>query len=134
MKKSILLLALLCVLLFSCNKNQPSPDDKLYSDLCISPDKYNLPIKLAEYKNQNAVIKYGSGSSYAYFWYIEIEGNERQLFSPCIFPEEFKRDGMKVIISGTSYTLSCKPGVPCGSAANMPFVIDSIKQMENESF
>jgi hypothetical protein len=131
MKKSILLSSLLCLLLFSCSKNQPSPDEKLFADLCITPDKYNLPIKLWEFKDANAVIKYGTGVSYAYFWYIQIEGYEKQLFSPCTFPEEFKLDGMKVTISGASYSLNCKQGTPCASAANTPIIISSIKLMEN---
>lgn len=117
--------------MFSCSKKHPSPDDTLYADLCISPDKYELPVKQLEFKNKNAVVKYGTGASHAYFWYIQIEGYEKQLFSPCIFPEAFKQDEMKVIISGTSYTLKCKPGIPCGSAANTPIVIHAIKQIEN---
>ncbi|RFS15969.1 hypothetical protein [Emticicia sp. C21] len=131
MKKSILFLSISAMLMFSCSINQPSPETKLYADLCISPDKYNLPIKLSEFKEANAVIKYGTGASYAYFWYIQIEGHENTPFTPCMFPEEFKRNGMKVIISGTSYTLNCKAGMPCGGMASGPFVIDSIKQVEN---
>ena len=131
MQKNILFLSLLGMLFLSCNKNQPSLDEKLYADLCISPDKYATPVKQLEFKNKNAVIKYGTGAYYAYFWYIQIEGYEKQLFSPCTFPEVFKQDGMKVLISGTSYSLPCKPGIPCGSAANTPIVLYDIKQVEN---
>ncbi|UTA68132.1 hypothetical protein [Emticicia sp. 21SJ11W-3] len=130
MKKTILLVSGMCMLSFACSKNQPLLDEKLYAELCISPDKYQLPVKQLEYKNKNAVIKYGTGVSNAYFWYIQIEGNEKQLFSPCAFPEAFKCDGMKVIISATSYSLNCKSGIPCGAGANTPIVIAEIKQRE----
>ena len=132
MKKNILLASAMCILLFACSKNQPLLEGKLYSDLCINPDKYQLPVKQLEFKNKNAMIKYGTGVSNAYFWYIQIEGYEKQLFSPCIFPEEFKHDGMNVVISATSYSLNCKSGIPCGSGANTPIVIDDIKQLKPE--
>ena len=129
MKIYTLFLSLVCLLSFSCNNDHPSPVDKLYEDLCISPDNYYLPVKQLEFKNKNAVIRYGSGASYSYFYYIDFEGYENRFYTSCKLPEEFKQNGTKVIISGASYTYDCKPGTPCGSAANTPFVIDSIKKL-----
>jgi hypothetical protein len=98
----------------------------LFNELCISnKSNYSTPEKWEDLKEVEGVIFEKKGIPNSIF-YIKANNN---LYSSCKLTNELKKDGLKIVFSGTSYKLSyiCKAGEACPSFEGIPLITSHIK-------
>ncbi len=96
-----------------------------FDELCITDkNKYETPIKLEDLINVEGLFFEKKGIPNSIF-YIKANNN---LYSSCKLSNEFKKEGLKIVFSGTSYRLSfiCKSGEACPSFEAIPLIISHI--------
>ena len=131
--KNIILFVVAFILFNSCKEKTAVPDKnvealKYYDDLCLEPVNV-VATKDKDFIEEHATIKYETQLHSIPFYYISIKGFENRYFSSCKLPENFKQDGLKVIITGAAYSYNCIPGKPCSDGVITHFLITNIKQL-----
>lgn len=126
MKKISIALSILIFVGSSCKPSYVNNDvSTLFDEFCITDkSKYQTPIKLEDLSNVEGVIFEKKGISNSIFY---IKANN-SLYSSCKLSSEFKKEGLKIIFSGTSYRLTyiCKSGEACPSFEGIPLIISNI--------
>lgn len=126
MYQRLLLIVIFGIL--SCEKGIVKNEDldaQLLKKLCITDiSNYKSITKKENYNNIEGTVLEKRGVDYA-IYYIKINDN---LYSSCQIPDFLKRNGMKVILDGTSYQLifNCEAGNPCGILEAFPLFITKI--------
>jgi hypothetical protein len=126
MKKISIFLA---VLLFSGSSCKPSYVNNevsiLLDEFCLTDkSKFENPVKREDLINVEGIVFEHKGLGESKF-YIKAKNS---LYFSCKLSNDFKKNGLTIIFTGTSYFLKeiCKAGEPCADREGIPLIISTI--------